>query len=58
MLELIRQLFGQRRSDLKDLLPVLRAIIHSPALEEIVKASPNKADDLVLRVLRALIPAE
>jgi len=52
------QLFGQPRSDLKELLPVLRAIIHSPALEEIVKASPNKADDLVLRVLRALIPAE
>jgi len=58
MLELIRQLFGQRRSDLKDLLPVLRVIIHSPVLDEVVKASPNKADDLVLRVLRVLIPAE
>jgi len=58
MLELIRQLFGQRQSDLKDLLPVLRAIIYSPVLDEVVKASPNKVDDLVLRVLRALIPAE
>ena len=58
MLSWLLQLFGQRQSDLKEILPVLRAIIHSSALEEVVKASPNKVDDLVLRVLRALIPPE
>jgi hypothetical protein len=58
MLDIVRQLLSMptSRQDLRNLLPVLRAIIHSSALEQAVKESPNKVDDLVLRVLRALIP--
>jgi hypothetical protein len=58
MLELLRKLLGQDKSAFNELLPLLRLILHHPLLDEIVKASPNKADDLVLQILRLLIPPQ
>ncbi len=58
MLELIRHLLAQPADRWKQVLPVLRVILHSPALTEAVKASQSPVDDLVLRVLRALVPQE
>ncbi len=61
MLELVRQLLGLHRQDpagLREALPVLKAILHSDALTEIVRATKSPVDDLVLRVLRALVPQE
>ena len=60
-LELVRQLVALHRHDpagLREALPILRAIIHSEAMTEIVRATKSPVDDLVLRVLRALIPQE
>lgn len=54
----VLQLFSRPKEDWEQLLPVLRAIIHSPQLAALVAASQNKADDLVLRVLKALVPPE
>jgi len=61
MLELIRQLLGlcqQDQSRLREVLPVLKAILYSDALTEAVRSTKSPVDDLVLRVLRALIPQE
>ena len=61
MQELIRQLLGlcqQDQSRLREVLPVLKAILYSDALTEAVRSTKSPVDDLVLRVLRALIPQE
>jgi hypothetical protein len=61
MLELMRQLLGlvpQDSAGLREVLPVLKAILYSDALTEAVRATKSPVDDLVLRVLRALIPQE
>jgi hypothetical protein len=58
MLELVRQLFAQPSDRWKDVLPILRVILHSPALTEAVRATKSPVDDLLLRVLRALVPSE
>jgi hypothetical protein len=61
MLELVKQLLGLRRQDpagFREVLPVLKAILHSDALTEIVRGTKSPIDDIVLRVLRALVPPE
>jgi len=59
VLDLLRSLLSHKQSaDFKDVLPFLRVILYSPALDQLVAQSPNKIDDLVLRILRALIPPE
>ena len=59
MLELLRNLLTHKQlSDFKSVLPFLRVILYSPALDQLVSQSPNKVDDLVLRILRALIPPD
>lgn len=61
MLDLLRQLLGLHRQDsasLREALPILKAILHSDALTEVVRGTKSPVDDLVLRVLRALIPQE
>jgi hypothetical protein len=61
MFELLRQLLGVHRQDpagFREVLPILKAILHSDALTEIVRATKSPVDDLVLQVLRALIPKE
>ncbi len=61
MLDLFRQLIGlhgQNPAGFQDVLPVLKAILHSDALSEVVRATKSPVDDLVLRVLRALVPQE
>jgi hypothetical protein len=37
-------------------LPLVKAILHSDALTEAVRATKSPVDDLVLRVVRALVP--
>jgi hypothetical protein len=61
MLELVRQLLGLHRRDpagIREAATILRAIVHSEVLTEIVRATGTPIDDLVLRVLRALVPPE
>lgn len=58
MLELIKLLLGLSPDKFRDVLPILRAILYSPALTEAVRKTQSPVDDLVLRVLRALIPPE
>jgi len=61
MLDLFRQLIGlhgQNPTGFRDVLPLVKAILHSDALTEVVRATKSPVDDLVLRVLRALIPQE
>ncbi|HXG09476.1 MAG TPA: hypothetical protein VNK04_06775 [Gemmataceae bacterium] len=61
MLELLKQLLGLfSREDgrFREILPILRAIIHCEALTEAVRASRSPVDDLVLRILRVLVPQE
>jgi hypothetical protein len=61
MLELLRQLIGlhgQDGSRFREVVPILKAILHSEALTEAVRATKSPVDDLVLRVLRALVPQE
>jgi hypothetical protein len=59
VLDLLRSLLTHNQpADFKDVLPFLRVILYSPALEQLVAQSPNKVDDLVLRILRALIPPD
>mgnify|MGYP000496679851 CR=1 FL=1 len=56
MIELILRLLGFKREALRNVNPVLRALLHSQALTEAVQSSPSPVDDLVLRILRELIP--
>lgn len=59
MLDLFRQLIGLHGQDgtrFREVVPILRAILHSDALTEAVRATKSPVDDLVLRVLRALVP--
>ena len=61
MLELVRQLIiwrSQGRGVFNEGLPIIRAIVHSEALAEIVRATGTPIDDLVLQILRMLIPRE
>ncbi len=61
MLELLRQLLGlfsQEQGRFREVFPILRAIVHSEALTEAVRATKSPVDDLILRVVRALVPQE
>jgi hypothetical protein len=61
MLDLFKQLLGLHRQDsgsFQELQPILRAIVHSEALTEIVRASSTPIDDLILRIVRALVSPE
>ena len=41
---------------MKKIAPILRAIVPSEALTEIVRATGSPVDDLVLQIVRALVP--
>lgn len=59
MLDFLRQLLAFRGSggpNPGDAAPILRAIVHSEALTEIVRATGSPVDDLVLQIVRALVP--
>jgi len=56
MLNWLLELLRWKQPALREVNPVLRALLHSQALTEAVQASPSTVDDLVLRILRALIP--
>lgn len=61
MLDLFRQLLGRHAQDpgrFREVVPILRTILHSDALTAAVRASKSPVDDLVLRVLRSLVPQE
>ena len=61
MVEMIRQLLGlyrQNPAGFREVLPLLKAVLHSDVLDELVRSTKSPVDDLVLRVLRALIPQE
>lgn len=61
ILELMRQLLTSRGSgglNPGDIATILRVILHSDALTEIVRATGSPIDDLVLQILRALVPKE
>jgi len=56
ILELLGRLLGRPAYEVNGVLPALRALIHSQALADAVKASHNQIDDFVLAILKALIP--
>ena len=61
MLDLIRQLLGLHTDApalFRELQPLLKTILHSDALTQVVRATKSPVDDLVLRLLRALVPQE
>jgi hypothetical protein len=55
-LDLLSRLLGRPTYELNSVLPALRALVHSQALADAVKASRNQIDDFVLAILKALIP--
>jgi hypothetical protein len=60
MLDFLRQLLSLRGSgtNLGEAAPILRAIVHSEVLTEIVRATGTPIDDLILQIVRALVPKE
>jgi hypothetical protein len=61
MLDLIRQLLGlfnQEQGRFREVPPILRTIIHSEALSAAVRATESPVDDLILRIVRTLVPRE
>jgi len=58
MLQWLLNLITAKREALRDISPLLKALLHSDALTEAVQSTKSPLDDLVLRILRALIPAE
>ena len=61
MLELFKQLIGLWRQNpgaFRDVLPILKVIVHSDALTELVRVTKSPVDDLVLKILRTLVPKE
>jgi len=56
ILDLLGRLLGRPAYETNSVLPALRALIHSQALADAVKASPNQIDDFVLAILKALVP--
>jgi hypothetical protein len=56
MFDLLTRLLGRSSNELNTVLPFLRALIHSDALAEAVKASRNQVDDFVLAILKVLVP--
>lgn len=49
-------LLNRQPASFRELAPMLAAVIHSDLLSQLVLATRLPADDLVLRVLRVLIP--
>lgn len=61
MLDFLRQLLslrGSGRTNAGEAAPILRAIVHSEMLTEIVRATGTPVDDLILQIVRALVPKE
>jgi hypothetical protein len=60
MLDFLRQLISLRGSGANtgEAAPILRAIVHSEVLTEIVRATGTSLDDLILQIVRALVPKE
>jgi hypothetical protein len=60
MLDFLRQLLSLRGGGTNpgEAAPILRAIVHSEALTEIVRATGTPIDDLILQIVRALLPKE
>ena len=58
MLQWLLSLLSMKRETLRNVSPLLKSLIHSDALTEAVRSTESPVDDLVLRILRALIPAE
>ena len=61
MLDLFRQLIGlhgQNPTGVREAAPILKAIVHSEVLTEIVRATGTPIDDLILQIVRALVPQE
>ena len=60
MLDFLRQLLSLRGSGANpgEAAPILRAIVHSEVLTEIVRATGTPIDDLILQIVRALLPKE
>ncbi len=61
MLDFLRQLLQLRNGDAGQpgtAAPILRTIIHSEILTEIVRTTGTPIDDLILQVVRSLVPKE
>lgn len=60
MLDFLRQLLSLRGGGTNpgEAAPILRAIVHSEALTEVVRATGTPIDDLILQVVRAMVPKE
>jgi hypothetical protein len=60
MLDFLRQLLSMRGSGAKpgEAAPMLRAIVHSEVPTEIVRSTGSPIDDLILQIVRALVPQE
>jgi hypothetical protein len=60
MLKLLQLLLSLRGGGTNpgEAAPILRAIVHSEVLTEIVRATGTPIDDLVLQIVRALVPKE
>ncbi|MBM3983779.1 MAG: hypothetical protein FJ304_26635 [Planctomycetes bacterium] len=60
MLDFLRQLLSLRNSGSTpgEAAPILRAIVHSEVLTEIVRATGTPLDDLILQIVRAIVPKE
>lgn len=60
MLDFLRQLLSLRGGGTNpgEAAPILRAIVHSEVLTEVVRATGTPIDDLILQIVRALLPKE
>lgn len=61
MLEFLRQLLSLRNGGTGqpgEAAPILRAIVHSEVLSDIVRTTGTPIDDLILQIVRALVPKE
>ncbi len=61
MLDFLRQLLHLRNGEAGQpgaAGPILRAIVHSEILTEIVRTTGTPIDDLILQVVRSLVPKE
>jgi len=57
MIRWLLSLIGAKRAEAENIAPVLRALVHSQALSEAVAQTASPLDDLVLRLLRVIVPA-
>ena len=61
MLAFLRQLLAWQSTPAsapQEVAPLLRALLHSEALTEIVRSTGSPVDDLILQIVRALVPKE